>query len=140
MSKDVTAPRTLLVGVGSMLGDDHVGWLAAERLAEELANESRAARGVGDTFVKLATVPLDVLDWLDGVQQLHVIDACRSDQPVGTIHRLRWSDLSGSSGGKVAELPLQLGGQTTHDFGIVDVLRLAEQMHRLPREVVIWGR
>ncbi|MEQ9407428.1 MAG: hydrogenase maturation protease [Fuerstiella sp.] len=93
-----------------------------------------------DVDVRLATVPLDLLDWLEGVQILHVVDACRSDHPAGTIHRLAWSDCRAMMDNTSPEQPgLDLGGQSTHDFGLADVLRLAEQTRRLPAEVIVWA-
>ena len=146
-----TAPNCLLAGVGSMLGDDQVGWLVAERIAENLSattGDSHSSAGgaslccripSGSVGVRLASVPLDVLDWMDGVQHLHVIDACRSLHPAGEIHRLDWSVLATSALSDDQDSALRIGGHTTHDFGIVDVLKLAEQTGRLPDDVVVWA-
>lgn len=119
--------RTLVVGIGSMLGDDQAGWLVAGQLAE----------WVGREHVKLATVPLDLIDWLDGVETLHVIDACRSSDPIGTVHRLSWSQLRESNEVDLSEMAF--GGKGTHDFDLPAVMMLAEETQRLPAHVTIWA-
>jgi hydrogenase maturation protease len=146
-----TTIHSLLVGVGSMLGDDQVGWLVAERVARQLTAQSEDPGSLkhgapfvlksssGDIGVRLATIPLDVLDWMDGVRRLHVVDACRSCHSAGEVHRFDWSFLSTIAQTDSPDSALQIGGHTTHDYGIVDVLRLAEQTGRLPPEVVVWA-
>lgn len=133
------APQTLLVGVGSMLGDDQAGWIVAERVAERLQQSPDATGEQTGILVRLATVPLDVLDWVHGVHNLHLVDACRSECPSGTIHRLDWPDQTGQLTGAAEGALLQLGGHTTHDYGLADVLLLAETTGRLPPNVTIWA-
>jgi len=146
-----TTAHSLLVGVGSMLGDDQIGWMVAERIAGKLSTgpavSGSAERGAafllkspsGNISVRLATIPLDVLDWMDGVRRLHVVDACRSLHPAGKVHRLDWSILATNTANDSRDSALRIGGNTTHDFGILEVLKLAEQTGRLPDEVVIWA-
>jgi hydrogenase maturation protease len=121
--------RTLIVGIGSDFGDDRLGLLVAERLMLELpTSEIRQLRS-----------PLDLLDCLDDfesspaalspLERLHVIDACRGAGEPGTLFRLDWP---------VDELAsIHFSG--THDFGLWDVLQLAECLQQLPKSVTIWG-
>lgn len=61
-------PNSLVVGIGSSHGADTIGW----QVARWLERESTA-----HWDVKLALVPSDLLDWLDGRPALTLIDAAR---------------------------------------------------------------
>ncbi len=114
------AGRTILVGVGSQHGDDQVGLRVAERLA----------RCSGPTVeVRLAASPSELLDWLEGADQLVVCDACRIPAPVGSVFRWTWP---------AAEIEnTRFSG--SHDLSLPAVLTLAEQLGRLPPRVSVWG-
>jgi hydrogenase maturation protease len=123
--------RTLIVGLGSPHGDDQVGWRVAEALRPHVAHLSGVA-------VRTAAVPLDLLDWLEGVDSLHICDACCSAQPPGTLHRLTLRGPGGDnepSGGAIELATLRCGG--SHDFGLPAVLELAERLDCLPERVVV---
>lgn len=60
--------NSLVVGIGSSHGADTIGWQVARWLASE---------HIAHWDVKLAIVPSDLLDWLDGRQALALIDAAR---------------------------------------------------------------
>lgn len=125
------ALRTLIVGLGSPHGDDQVGWYVADALRPHVADFPQVE-------VRKALVPLDLLDWLEGVRVLHVCDACCGDSPAGTLHRLRLRSDDRNSGDTqkpAALIRLRCGG--THDFGLPDVLDLAARLHRLPGAVFV---
>lgn len=134
--------RTLVVGIGSPHGDDQAGWHVAESLRDLISgsrDDLRDPAGNTDLLIRNATIPLDLLDWLDGVDTLHVIDACDSPDQPGTICRLEWSeDGSGQSIDRVLKAPTLRRG-SSHDLGVVDVLQLAERVRSLPPRVVIWA-
>ena len=117
------ALRDLLVGIGSPHGDDAMGWIVAD---------AASRRCPANIDVRTAAVPLDLLDWLDGVDALHVVDACLGDGSRGDLTRWAWSELADCNSD---ETPFQ----GTHGFDLVSVLRLAEKLGRLPSEVVVWG-
>lgn len=119
--------KILLAGIGSLRGDDQAGWLVAGQLAEEL-------RDMENIDVRLATVPLDMVDWMDGIRQLHIVDACQSENPAGTVHRINWNNQSGRR-----TSPVRFSGNNTHDYGVTDVLLLAETSEQLPDEVILWA-
>jgi len=73
--------RALVVGIGSPYGDDRVGWLVAERIAEMLGNRF---------IVRCARSPAELLDWLDGVAELHVCDAFASHTQIGEAWCWQW--------------------------------------------------
>lgn len=112
-------PRVRFVGLGSPHGDDRAGWEVADRLAAVV---------VDPRTVRQAAVPTDLFDGLDDCDRLVVCDACRSGDRPGTATRRIWP----------LETTLPLRSSGTHAFGLVDVLRMAETLGRLPREVVVW--
>lgn len=113
--------KTLVFALGSAHGDDQLGWLVAERLAETLADDR--------VLIRAASSPDRLLDFLDGVVRLIVCDACQNIGARGDIHIWRWPDA-----------PLRmLHGSSSHDLDLATVLALAEQLHRLPRNVMIVG-
>lgn len=111
--------QTLIVGIGSDFGDDQLGIFVAQQLAAQFpAGNIRVLRS-----------PLNLLDCLEGIERLHVVDACRGEGPAGDIVRFDWptTDLE------------EVRFQGTHDFPIVAALHLAERLHRLPPHVTIWA-
>jgi hydrogenase maturation protease len=114
------AKPTLLVGLGSSHGDDAVGWRIADRMA------SAALPGV---CVRRANTPLDLLDWLAGLDCLVVCDACESLDAVGTVYDWRWPT------GAIEPRP----GGGSHAVDLVPVLQLAERLGRLPADVRIYA-
>ncbi|MBC7966341.1 MAG: hypothetical protein H7Z17_10520 [Fuerstia sp.] len=176
--------RVLVAGLGSSHGDDRAGWFVAERLADQFRTHPRID-------VRRAMIPLDVLDWLEGIDILHVCDACATTRRLSKLHRFRWnagqmidSDIPHAVGigsfnrepsGPREQRPAgwiptrgalptrlnkcavlnrgwykstdsdvnaalkSLGGRGSHDFGLPDVLRLAEKTGLLPKQVIIWA-
>ena len=77
--------RTLIVGLGSDHGDDRAGWLVAEQLTA--IDDISAA-----TIVRKAVIPLDLINWLDDVDTLHIADACEMDSGETAVRRFCWAD------------------------------------------------
>ena len=113
-------PATLFVGLGSSHGDDRAGWLVADALESRLGEQVQVRR---------AAAPLDVLHWLEGVEQLALCDACRGIGTPGSWRR--WQ-------APLAELPT---GRTrhSHDLGLAAALELAGRLGTLPHSISIWG-
>lgn len=110
---------TLIVGIGSDFGDDQLGIFVAQQLAAQFPACN----------VRVLRSPLHLLDCLEGIERLHVVDACRGEGPAGAIVRFDWptTDLE------------EVRFQGTHDFHVVAALHLAERLHRLPAHVTIWA-
>lgn len=112
--------RSLIVGIGSPHGDDLFGWRVVEMLSAEHFD---------DAELRAARSPVELLDWLDGVERLIVCDACRGIDRPGVVRRWSWP---------AAELErIQWSG--THDLGLCIVLELAEQLGRLPPNMTLWS-
>ncbi len=113
-------PSILIVGVGSSHGDDQLGWLVAKELTR---------RSLDNCEVRIASTPIELLDWLDQCTVLHLVDACQGDGVPGTIGRWNWPCPE-----------IQVGRWSgTHDFDLSGVLALANQLDQLPAQVVVWG-
>lgn len=114
-------PSTLFVGLGSAHGDDQVGWLVADGLAGDVSPTLQVRR---------AAAPADILDWLEAdVAALIVCDACRGNEPLGTIHNWSWPCAAIRSAQFVG----------THNLALPAVLELAGCIRALPADVSIWS-
>lgn len=113
--------HTLIVGIGSQHGDDQAGWLIAERLSAGL-DQPRMS-------VRTAASPVQLLDWLGGVDRLIVCDACRGLGRIGEVRRWVWP----------AKELIEASWSGTHDLSLSMTLQLAGSLGRLPRDVVIWS-
>lgn len=124
----------LFVGIGSPHGDDQVGWLVAEQLREH-------ASCVDGILIRCAILPIDLLDWLDGIGHLHVCDACQGGALPGLLHRWDWS----AAGRREVDCSWPFDNLTvlrsagTHKCGLREVLRLAGKLGCLPSKMTVWG-
>lgn len=133
--------NTLFVGVGSLYGDDRIGWHVAAAIAGRVQGVQSELPSTATSQVKpralphsrivvrKAGSPADVLDWLPGVNRLVICDACRSGGPAGHAYRWTWPDPAIE----------QAHCSGTHDLDLANVLELAQNLHCLPPTVVVWG-
>lgn len=137
--------KTLIVGIGSPHGDDRAGWIAIEQLQTLRFNFASLQK---------ASVPHDVLDWLDGVDSLQIIDSYRSEQTDLNLQRFelqptmasgdaqhRWI-LSGDDRPSTVltmERPARFRSAGSHQIDVLTVLQLAACLKQLPRNVILWG-
>ena len=119
----MTTPRTLVVGIGSPYGDDQLGWVVANRVANKLRYNQH------QVTARVAKSPVDVLSWLENVERLVVCDACHGQGLVGRVHQWTWP----------APEVERTAWSGTHDVPLPMVLSLAEQLGRLPKQVVLWA-
>lgn len=139
---------TLIVGIGSPHGSDRAGWLAAELLQSHIATLALAYR----CSCRIAQVPHQLLDWLQGQETAHLIDACyapherlqryRLDVTPAEVRLTRQAlpgeALHEQSVPHTAELLSQLHSASTHHLPLPAVLQLAQQLNLLPRHVTLW--
>ena len=115
-------PPVRIVGVGSPLGDDALGWEAIRKLQSELSPQP------GIEFYRLDGGQR-LLDLMDGLGSLLVIDALEPKGNPGGILRFNWPDLRLET----------LRPGSTHQIGPAEALRLASAIKTLPARVVIYG-
>jgi hydrogenase maturation protease len=106
----------LVIGVGNASrGDDGAGVEAARRMGP---------RGL------VATAPFHLIELWAEADDVVVVDAARSGQPPGTIHRF---DV------RSEELPVDVLGGSTHAIGVAEVVELARALDRLPARLTVYG-
>ncbi len=105
-----------------MRGDDAVGLLAARRIRQE----------VGDCVevIEAEMAGVDLIDLMKRAHSVMLIDAARSGQAPGTIHRLDAS---------ACPIGSQIFPRSSHAFSTIDALELARAMGMLPATVIVYG-
>ena len=145
---------SLVVGLGSPLGNDRFGWQVArlldDRCRRVTSTSSEISRAAGPDhddhaamsasgghaasdshpiIVKTARYPADLFNWLDTAGELVLCDACIGTGHYAALRCWRWP---------TDELPaFRCAG--THDLGLTNTLELAARLQWLPAKVTIWG-
>ena len=121
---DRSAAKTLILGVGNLLlSDEGVGLHVLERLAAtyDLPEEVQTLDG--------GTLGLDLLYYLEGVENLVIVDAVKMGKEPGALLRLEGDEVP-------AFLSIKI---SPHQIGIPDMLFAAKLKDLYPRNVVLWG-
>jgi len=134
----------LVVGIGSGHGDDRAGWHLSDALRER--------DGLPAEFRK-ASVPHDLIDWLDGIDTIHLADAWTVQRE---LRRFEMIPPSGPEFGirfRATSLPVHdreersnaqwesvpaLRCSSSHQMDFAATMQLAGVLGRLPRCVVLW--
>ncbi len=117
-------PRTLVLGVGNLLlSDDGVGVRVIQKLQEEhsLPEEVETVDG--------GTCGLDLLHFLEGVENLIVVDAANMGLPPGTIKRLEGEAVPAFLSQKMSP----------HEINLPELLFSAKLTGIYPKRVVVFG-
>ncbi|MGB8858800.1 MAG: hydrogenase maturation protease [Ilumatobacteraceae bacterium] len=121
------APPITVIGIGNPYRhDDAAGLVVLARLQH---------RFHGDRRVRMAELdgePVRLIQAWEGSDHVLIVDAVRSLQPAGTIHRFTADGLTGATADGVA-----LGGG--HLLGLGEAIDLARAISRLPRELDVVG-
>lgn len=124
MKKD--SPRSSairIIGLGNgMRGDDAVGLLAARRIRRQVGDQVEV--------IEAEMAGVDLVELMEGAQAVILIDAARSGQAPGMIHRLD------ASAGPIGS---RMFPRSSHALGTVDALELARAMGVLPAAVIVYG-
>lgn len=112
-----------IIGLGNEFrGDDGVGLMAARRLRQEVGNHVQV--------IEAEMAGVDLMELMKGACTVILIDAARSGQAPGTVHRLDAS---------VSPIGGQIFPRSSHALGTVDALELARAMGVLPATVIVYG-
>ncbi|OQW32744.1 MAG: hypothetical protein A4E19_05140 [Nitrospira sp. SG-bin1] len=112
-----------IIGLGNaMRGDDAVGLQAARKLQEEVNHRAEV--------IEAEMVGVDLIELMKDAHIVILIDAARSGQVPGTIHRLDAS---------IDPIGLEIFPRSSHAIGTVDALELARAMGVLPATVIVFG-
>lgn len=140
-----TRLRILVVGIGSPHGDDQAGWRVIEQLER---------KNLPYVELRKASVPHDVVDWVDCQQTLHVIDACEAnanasetsahrrfemiEEASGTEPNRYFRESSPHSSSTSIARPIGLRSAGSHQIDALTVLELVACLNRLPKKVFVW--
>ncbi len=121
---DKPAFKTLVLGVGNkLLSDEGVGVHVVERLA--------AGYGIPEEVHLLdgGTLGMDLLYYLEGIDNLLLVDAVETHKDPGTLIRLEGEEVP-------AFLSLKI---SPHQLGVPDMLAAARFKDLYPKRLVLWG-
>lgn len=112
-----------IIGLGNLMrGDDAVGLMAARRLREEVGDRAEV--------IEAEMAGVDIVELMKGARVAILIDAVRSGQSPGIVHRL---DASVSSiGGRIFP-------RSSHAIGVSEAIELARVLGVLPKTVIVYG-
>ncbi len=115
---------TLILGVGNLLlSDEGFGVHVIQRLTQcyRFPEEVQVLDG--------GTLGLDLLYYLEGVENLILVDAVQSEAEAGSLLRMEGDEVP-------AFLSLKM---SPHQIGVPDMLFAAKLKDLYPRRVLLWG-
>ncbi|MHB8776405.1 MAG: HyaD/HybD family hydrogenase maturation endopeptidase [Anaerolineales bacterium] len=122
---DRSAFKTLVLGVGNkLMSDEGVGVHVIERLAAGyvIPEEVQVLDG--------GVLGMDLLYYLEGIENLLLVDAVETHKEPGTIIRLEGEE----------EVPAFLAMKISpHQIGVPDMLAAARFKDLYPKQLVLWG-
>jgi len=123
-ASDEKPVTTLILGIGNLvMSDDGVGVVVVQKLQREY----RLPAGVA--VMDGGTLGLDILPYLENIEQLIVVDALETGQAPGTCVRLAGD-----------EIPLALETKLSpHQMGLKDLLTVSLLMGHAPQKMVLIG-
>jgi hydrogenase maturation protease len=117
-------PTTLILGVGNLLlSDEGVGVHVIQRLQERYSLPENVQVLDG------GTLGLDLLYYLEGVENLLLVDAVETGKAPGTLLRLEGEEVP-------AFLSIKI---SPHQIGVPDMLFAAKLKDLYPQRIVLWG-
>lgn len=123
MRNDRSCSSIRIIGLGNVMrGDDAIGLLVARRLRQEVGDRAEV--------IEAEMAGVDIVELMKGARVAILIDAARSGQSPGIIHRL-----DASSG----PIGMRMFPHSSHALGLSDALELARVMGVLPETVIVYG-
>jgi len=116
--------KTLVLGVGNkLMSDEGIGVHVIERLVSEykLPEEVQVLDG--------GTLGLDLLYYLEGIENLLIVDAAETGKEAGTMIRLEGDEVPSFMSIKISP----------HQMGVPDMLAAARMKDIYPKRLVLWG-
>jgi hydrogenase maturation protease len=122
--------RVVVIGVGvAERGDDGAG-PAVARQVRALLDRRGVPPSRGIRVLECRGEASDLIAAWDGVPAVILIDAVRSGDPPGHIHRI---DVNREP------TPWRGAAASTHAFGVAEAVALARALGRLPRRLILYG-
>jgi len=116
--------KTLVLGVGNkLMSDEGIGVHVIEQLAlkYKLPEEVQVLDG--------GTLGLDLLYYLEGIENLLIVDAAETGNEAGTMIRLEDDEVPAFMSIKISP----------HQMGVPDMLAAAKMKDIYPKRLVLWG-
>ena len=115
-----------MLGIGSPLGADTLGWAVIDRLEQTLkgCHHGRMHIELG----KADRPGLALIEMLRPWPHAILVDAVLSGAPAGTLHHLTGD-----------ELPMSPARLSTHDAGVAEAIGLGSAMNTLPPLLELFG-
>ena len=114
---------TILIGLGNEYRqDDGVGIYIVRQIVKSYSENI--------TALEYSDEGVDLIEKWKGYKRAYIFDAVCSGSPPGTIYRFTTKD---------NHLPESAFYCSTHALSIVEVIRLAQTIEQIPREVIIFG-
>jgi hydrogenase maturation protease len=115
--------RVVVLGIGNIeRGDDGAGRAVARLLRHMLSGGVKIAERDGEATSLLAD--------LEGASAAYLIDACVSNAPPGTIHRID---------ANLGPLPQSSSDLSTHGFGLAAAVELGRTLEQLPPRTIVYA-
>lgn len=115
-----------VIGIGSPFADDQLGWQAVKILQDEACFQSFIPKIV--SFECHDRPNISLLEVMKGTKASFLIDAVKSGNPVGTLHRFCNMEIAN------AEHTL-----STHAMGIPATIALGHALNLLPETLIFYG-
>lgn len=112
-----------ILGIGSPSSDDQAGWLVIDAL-----QALGVAKGRGVVVDKLDRPGAGLVALLDDAEYAILVDAMQTGAPPGTLHCFN-----------PADGPLPRADLSSHGFGVLAALALAQALGSLPPRVEVVG-
>lgn len=126
MPHGANKPFLKIIGVGSPVGDDDIGWRLVDALSASHWLQPWIGRGVA--LVSLDRPGVGLLEQMGGAEQAVVLDAMVSGREPGAVARFEWPF-------SVEEAGLL----SSHGFGVGESLSLGQALGGLPEKIWVWG-
>lgn len=113
-----------VIGIGSPIGDDQIGWVIVDKLRNQTVLQSQAKID----FLVLDRPGLNLLSYFEAFSHVIIIDAVVAHGEIGKVHKLTKND--------ILNVPTVL---TTHEISVAAALQLGEQLNMLPEFISLYG-
>jgi hydrogenase maturation protease len=110
-----------IVGLGSPFGDDRAGWRVIERLRGQLPDAI--------DLVSLDRPGAALVQWMEGVDELVIVDALRGSRPPGTVEALDPAAVGAADG----------PAWSSHSLDLCDTFALAARLGMAPRLLSVYA-
>ena len=113
-------------GIGSPFGDDKLGWDVIKRLQQSTTLYPYIPYRL--ELMCCDRPGMHLLELMRGAQSVFIIDAIKSGNKIGTIHRLENEEIKDMS-----------HHFSTHALGVAEAMTMGSILKELPEQVVLYG-